>query len=83
MKLIKKLGRRSKKIREHKGISQAELAALIETKQAQVSNFEAGRSGRISLESFLKLIELYSKDNYNVFDIFKDKFEIKKNDQKI
>lgn len=83
MNPVKRIGKRSKKLREHKGLSQEELAALIDSEQSQISNFEAGRSGRISLESFLKLIALYTKDNYNTNELFNDKFELKKSGKKI
>lgn len=78
MKLINKIGERSKEIRKDLGLSQMELAEIIETKQAQVSNFEAGLPGRISLESFLLLIEFYSQEKYNVYEIFNQEFDIKR-----
>lgn len=78
MKLINKIGERSKEIRKDLGLSQMELAEIIDTKQAQISNFEAGLPGRISLESFLLMIEFYAQKNYNVYEIFNPDFEIKK-----
>ena len=78
MKLINKIGERSKEIRRDLGLSQMELAEIIDTKQAQISNFEAGLPGRISLESFLLMIDFYAQKNYNVYEIFNQEFEIKR-----
>jgi transcriptional regulator with XRE-family HTH domain len=41
--------------REAKGLTQAQLAALVDVRQATISDLETGKSGRIDLEVLDKL----------------------------
>lgn len=50
------IGKRFRRVREYRGYSQTELAAVLETSPAVISNFEQGKRG-VSLHLFAELAE--------------------------
>lgn len=56
IKASKKIGEAIKKIRKEKGLSQLELANLIDSSQSHIANIEAGRR-RISYETLEKIAQ--------------------------
>ena len=65
------LGTRLKRIREHIGYSQAQLAEQLNCKQNAISNLELGKGG--SLKLLFRVLNFYS--NYVFIDlIFSEKF---------
>lgn len=65
------LGTRLKRIREHIGYSQAQLAEQLNCKQNAISNLELGKGG--SLKLLFQVLNFYS--NYVFIDlIFSEKF---------
>ncbi len=64
-KLLKKLGRRFKKIRLEKGLTQAKLAALIDKDQQSIQRFEKGRIN----PTYIYLLEICKGLEINLGDV--------------
>ena len=62
------IGKKLKRIRMSKNISQEDVASFLNSTPQKVSSFETGRT-RISLESFISLCELYGISPDSFFDL--------------
>jgi len=76
----KEIGIKLRMAREKAGFSQSDIAKEIDSTYQKVSSFEIGRT-RVSVETLVKLCDLYKADINYILDIKKDDDKILERDE--
>ena len=64
-KLLKELGKRFKKIRQSKDLTQAQLAALVDKDQQSIQRFEKGRIN----PTYIYILEICEGLNIELYEV--------------